>query len=404
MAQFQLDKIELFGGDIKIYRTPNSGKIWQLRIWIREEQKYFQKSLRTGDVALARQLAEEAYLDILSKRRAGLSVFGKTFYSVIEDWLESQENEVGFNKKASRIVTIKSQIKWIKRFLSDPNRKISDIRSTEFRRYFSFRRTHAPEVSNSTLRNEQATINAIFRYALSHGYITHVQMPEFIKLTATINRRNAVSLDDYRIITNFMRTNKYIDNDDPLCVTHFVRDFTLVLANSGIRFNEARQLRWRNVKVVRNSESKYESVAELSLDAEMTKNYRARKVQAMRGDVFDRIKTYSKFTKPNDYVFVHNESGEQLSRDRLYRIWRKTLVDCGLDKSEYPITFYCLRHSYATWRLYAGVTPYVLAKNMGTSLTNIQNHYEHLDMAKLRDELTGPISNELKILLSSSSE
>ena len=43
------------------------------------------------------------------------------------------------------------------------------------------------------------------------------------------------------------------------------------------------------------------------------------------------------------------------------------------------VTFYSLRHMYITNRLYAGVTVYDVAKECGTSVNEIEKHYEHMD-------------------------
>ena len=67
----------------------------------------------------------------------------------------------------------------------------------------------------------------------------------------------------------------------------------------------------------------------------------------------------------------------------------------GLDKVGFRVEYYCLRHSYATFRLYAGVDPYVLARNMGTSITFLENHYGQVQTRKLRDELTKDLSTKM---------
>lgn len=47
------------------------------------------------------------------------------------------------------------------------------------------------------------------------------------------------------------------------------------------------------------------------------------------------------------------------------------------------LTPYSLRHFAITGRLYAAVSVYEVAKEAGTSISYIENHYEHLDMEKL---------------------
>ena len=68
--KYQQEQINLNGGDVKLFRRGTYGN-WQIKIWIRENNKYYRKSLRTRDENLARVLAEDEYLEIKSKRRSG---------------------------------------------------------------------------------------------------------------------------------------------------------------------------------------------------------------------------------------------------------------------------------------------------------------------------------------------
>ncbi len=43
---------------------------------------------------------------------------------------------------------------------------------------------------------------------------------------------------------------------------------------------------------------------------------------------------------------------------------------------------YCFRHTYATFRLTEGVDVYFLAKQMGTSVKMIEDHYGHINPVK----------------------
>ena len=51
-------------------------------------------------------------------------------------------------------------------------------------------------------------------------------------------------------------------------------------------------------------------------------------------------------------------------------------------------TLYSLRHTYATLRLEAGVEVYNLAKNLGTSVQQIEWHYGHINTKKIVGDST----------------
>ena len=68
--------------------------IWsykQLKIYIREEQKYYRTSLRTRDEDLARRLADDEYVQVRAKRLTGEKIFKITLWQVIDEWLDDRE-------------------------------------------------------------------------------------------------------------------------------------------------------------------------------------------------------------------------------------------------------------------------------------------------------------------------
>ena len=395
--KFQQEQINLYHGDVKLFRRQGGG-VWQVKIWIKEEQKYLRKSLRTRDEDLARRFAEDEYISVKASRITGQKIFKVALHTIIDEWLVEQRKTVGISKTLGRYQAIVSQTNWLKKFIKDPNYKIEDIQPSLFVDYYGWRKSKRSEVVNSTLVNEKATINAIFKFAIRKGYLSVIFQAEFPPLLKSSNKREALTVEEYRKIYRYMRTKEFLDERDTLKVRHFIRDFTMLLANTGLRFGEARRLKWKHCKVVRGKDEK-KKLSEISLSAEMTKNRKARVIQGMRGDVLERIKSYSNYTKPNDFVFVDNNSGNELSRDYYYRAWKFMLKNTGLDMGVKEITYYNLRHTYATWRLYAGVSSRALCDNLGTGLKYLEEHYGQMQTKMMRDSLTGSIDDEIKYLL-----
>ena len=194
---------------------------------------------------------------------------------------------------------------------------------------------------------KKATINAIFKFAIKKGYLSQIFQAEFPPLSKNSNYREALTIEEWRTIYNFMRSNEFLDKTDTLKVRHFVRDFTVLLANTGLRFGEARRLKWKHCKVVRGKKNDGAKLCEIKLTAEMTKNRKPRTVQGMRGDVLTRIKSYSNYTKPNDYVFVDNNSGNQMDKRLLLQCMEVHVEGdwsshgCKRDFLLQPKTFLC---------------------------------------------------------------
>ena len=73
----------------------------------------------------------------------------------------------------------------------------------------------------------------------------------------------------------------------------------------------------------------------------------------------------------------------------MYRLWDEIIDNTSLKNSCEEYSFYCLRHTYATLRIRSGTSPYRLAKNMGTSLKELEKTYDHSFNEDAREELTG---------------
>jgi integrase len=72
-----------------------------------------------------------------------------------------------------------------------------------------------------------------------------------------------------------------------------------------------------------------------------------------------------------------------------YSLIERLLIQSGLQtgSSGARRSTYCFRHTYATFRLTEGVDVYFLAKQMGTSVKMIEDHYGHITPVKNADRI-----------------
>lgn len=92
--------------------------------------------------------------------------------------------------------------------------------------------------------------------------------------------------------------------------------------------------------------------------------------------------------KPSDKLF-RLENGN--STNELGKAFKKALEECGLkDSPDGPRTLYSLRHSYITWQLLRrDLRLDILAKQCGTSVAMIEQHYSHVVPSMFEEELSG---------------
>ena len=69
------------------------------------------------------------------------------------------------------------------------------------------------------------------------------------------------------------------------------------------------------------------------------------------------------------------------------------LEETGLqERSVESLSFYNIRHFFATQRLYSGANPYALAKTMGCGIQYIRDHYGQVDVEKMAKDLTKQVT------------
>lgn len=387
-GNFHKEAVELFDGEVKIFRTNASGDVWQCRIRVSEEGKYFRKSLRTKNLEDAKKEAKKQYHEIHGKLMLGQPIFDRKYKELVDEYLEHELKSVEYGEKShGRYVTIRSQMKHFLNFVG-PAMTVAAVSNESFKGYLQYRRSVSDTVRQSTVLNEIATIKHFYRWAEKRKYISLEKFPDFGKMKPAKSvekiNRDAIPSKDYKRITKYLEHwHRKISDEEEKFNRMFVREFVIVLANTGIRFGEARLLKWKDVNVRELEDSSI--VVELDIREGKTGS---RFLVGRRGDVFERIKRLSNFISPNDYVFVNNKTGEQIVRKVYYNLWKTMMREIGFDKEEKPYVYYSLRHSFATWRLAAGVDVYTLSKIMGTSVKNIEDHYGHIDIRSRSAEIT----------------
>ena len=86
------------------------------------------------------------------------------------------------------------------------------------------------------------------------------------------------------------------------------------------------------------------------------------------------VKKFSKYTKPNDFVFPKYDGTEWTLNERVFN---NLMKDSGVDKTDRKLTWTSTRHFYGTKRIEEGVDVFLLADQMGTGIMMIQQHYSH---------------------------
>ncbi|MEJ1960013.1 MAG: site-specific integrase [Gammaproteobacteria bacterium] len=236
------------------------------------------------------------------------------------------------------------------------------------------------DVSGNPIRHERNLYRAILRYQLEKRCVRIDQIPQG-KIPRAKARREAFAPDEYRALHTFARTKwiKQASDENSKWYRTVLYNFILVMANTGMRPVEAKNLRWQDIDLRKDAASGREFVI---INVRGKGKHRELIAAPSVAEYFERIREIAKAKAPADPVF-HAISGK--SEITLYaQLLRELLRAADLLKGPLGTdrVTYSFRHTYATFRLMEGVDVYFLAKQMGTSVRMIEDHYGHITPSK----------------------
>jgi len=381
---FLIDSRELKNGLIIFRRSDVRHRNWYCRIKLPREDRYKTVSLKTSDMETALERAFDEAADIRFRLKHEVPVFNRPFSQIAKDFAafqkeRSEAGEISFHRWRVMDSHIRTQLN---RYVGTV--QINLIGEDRWKSYPIWRQKNGKgrsggKVSDGTIRDEMTTFRSIMAYAASKKYIpeSHVFSG---RLPLSKVRREEFTPEEYRKLHTFARGwIKEARNTElhKWCRT-IVYNFMLVMTNTGMRPSEARNLRWRDVAVKTDKLGR----KFLILSVRGKGKFRQLVAASNAADYLERIRAIAKATGDDDFVFTNFQGKPAFTL--YHNILETLLTDSGLlhSSSGSRRSTYCFRHTYATFRLTEGVDVYFLAKQMGTSVKMIEDHYGHITPVK----------------------
>lgn len=381
-----LDPQELKPGLIIFRRGDVQHRRWYCRLKVPAEDRYKTVSLRTTDLHEARERAYDLDAELRFKLKHEVPIFNRSFAQVAQEYLDKEKDRADAGQITQQAWRVQeSQVRnQLNPFIGKS--QISLIGQDRWDEYPIWRHKTGEgrsggRVSDATIRNEMVTLRAIMAYAARKRYIRTDQVFTG-KAPSSTARREEFTPEEYRKLHTFARAwIKDTNREREKWARTMAYNFILIMANTGMRPSEARNLRWKDVSVQADRHGR--KFARLSVRGK--KKYRNLVAATTVADYFERVRKLSKATHPDDFVFT-TQSGEP-TRTLYIGLIESLLTKAGLllSSSGSRRSTYCFRHTYATFRLTEGVDVYLLAKQMGTSVKMIENFYGHVNPVKNAD-------------------
>lgn len=362
----------MMGGRLQIYKRENS-RYWQCSAFI--DGKNRRKSTKEDSLGHAKEIAEDWYLELRGKYRAGILKDGKTFDEAAKQFLREYEIITGGQRSPQHV---KRQHDNLRVHLSPyfGDMLLSEITAGEAQEY-RIHRAQNPYVrpgqdretvkppARSTIHQEIVTLRMVLKTANRHGWLPYVpDLSPPYKMSGKVGHRAWFSPDEYRQLYEATRrraskpmTKRWKWSGEQL------HDYVLFMANTGLRPDEADRLQFRDVTIVRDKATG-ERILEIEVRGKRGVGYCKSTTNAVRP--FERLRERN-VPEPTDEIFPKGH------RVLLNNILKEE--NLKFDRDGNRRTAYSLRHTYICLRLMEGADVYQIAKNCRTSIEMIEKYY-----------------------------
>ena len=374
-------------GQIVIYKRDNCSNYYvRLKVFDQNgDYKFRVRSLKTKDRNQALTAAFKTHEEITFHLNSGGNLDGRTYRKVFDEWKQSKHNSYTDKVKVDRTVEYAGlySLDYFGSMIFDR------ITAQDFHQYWDWRNVNYKrrKPSHDTLNRERTAIMSIFKFGYQRGYIK--ELFEIPKLkTKGITRRPTFTLAEWKKITKGMRSWVPEGIDKGHWRERFLlQQYVLLMSNSGVRVGEMRNLKWDDVSSITSEKGKHYVLRVTGKTGERDVVLNPYSDTYLKR-VYDlRTSELGHPPDPTEYVFISSKTGGPYTSFKTS--FNNMLKYCGVpvEKGGMNRTIYSLRHFYGTQRLKGNINPYVLSKQMGTSVEMIEKFYGHIMTRDVMDTI-----------------
>jgi integrase len=382
----------ILGGKVHVYKRDRSS-YWQCSTYLCGRNH--RKSTKEDSLSHAKEIAEDWYLELRGKLRSGQLKTEKTFKDAAEQFQREYEIITQGQRSPVYVEGQKRRLKvHLLPFFGDKG--LSEITPGLVQEYRIHRLQGSMEKygrppARNTMHQEIVTLRQTLKTAVRHGWMHYLpDLSEPYGASGKISHRAWFSPDEYKKLYEATRKRarepkipRYKWECEQL------HDYVLLMANTGLRPDEAKRLEFRDVTIVEDEDTD-ETILEIEVRGKRGVGY----CKSMTGAVrpFERLQSRKRpphangngrtgvnpngkaddpdawtLPKPTDLIFpkTHRELFKTVLEEEELRT----------DREGRPRTAYSLRHTYICLRLMEGADIYQIAKNCRTSVEMVEKFY-----------------------------
>lgn len=388
------DMHTLLGGKVHIYKRENS-RFWQCSAYL--AGKDHRATTKEADLGRAKDKAEEWYLGLRVKHRAGELRGGRSFADAAKKF-EVEYAALTAGERNPQYVQGHSDRLRVHLIPFLGNRHAAEVTPQLVQDYRVHRMTSRkhPKTgepmrpSRSTIHHEIVTLRHVLKTAQRLGWIKFIpDLSPPYKASGKISHRAWFSLEEYNELCKATRERaKNPPNPRWKWECEQLNNFVVFMVNTGLRPDEALRIEFRDVEIVEDRATN-ETILEISVRGKRGTGY----CKSMPGAVypFEQLRD-RKRPKVEDEKETDDPKERRRKRkpelvlpgptDRLFPTTHRELFNAVLgdlkmktDREGLRRSAYSLRHTYICLRLMEGADIYQIAKNCRTSVEMIEKFY-----------------------------
>jgi integrase len=364
-------------GKLTVFRRAG---IYYARIRI-SPVKYIWRSLKTSNEQTAVDLGRRLLFQLEQRADQGLQQKSKSFAAVIDDYIRYRERD---HRHGGTSAGMLKQIVRVSKFWREyaGQLAVETIDDKVMREFIPWRRDYYSKIkklpknaklhpTDTTIQWEMMLGKAIVKWAHEQGLRGKLALPT-VTFTAKKKRaRPAFEIPEYRRLWRTMRKRiNEARNVRTLRTRELLRDYVLILANSGMRIGEANNLKLRDVMPFTDAKGR-NNFRFIVRGKTGERDVILRSAAARR---LDKMLAKRSGESPNNFLFAMPKGTRIISMIDQFNM---VLKQAGIERNGFgeKYVLYSLRHFYAVMALRNGIGVFEVARNMGTSVQMIQQYY-----------------------------
>jgi len=380
---------ELLGGKLQVYLR-GKGRFWQCSASVAGKQ--WRTTTKQENLILAQKVAQDWYLELCGKDAAGTLTTEKTVKDAAEKFTKEYEVITEGERSPKWVQGHQDRLRLhlLPYFGAMGLSEVTPGTAQDYRvhRIESTKEKKGKPPARSTLHDEIVTLRLVLKAAIRHGWLTNLpDLSPPYKTQGKVVHRPWFSPEEYRQLYTASREwarnppqPQYQWNAEQM------HDYILLMGNTGLRPDEARNLQHRDVTIAVD-QATGQTILEIEVRGKRGVGFCKSTPGAVRP--YERLLNRPKPTRglrkrsrarknpPPPPPVALPEPTDKVFPGGHLKLFNRILAKAKLklDRDGKKRTAYSLRHTYICLRLMEGADIYQIAKNCRTSVEMIEKHY-----------------------------